>query len=97
MRTVLFAAAGSLFLAFSAHGADAPQANATRDETAQRDVSQAVPAVSSPAPACMDNGALLSHAAFTTDDDADCCNTSAYCSQYLSTQTLVQAPSQGHT
>ena len=97
MRTVFFAAASSLFLAFAAHGADAPNGDAARDQAAQQDVSQAVPAVSSPAPACIDNGGLMSHAAYTTDDDADCCNTSAYCSQYLSTQTLVQAPSQGHT
>ena len=97
MRTVLFAAAGSLFLIFAAHAADAPKGNAARDDAARQDVSQAVPAVSAPAPACMDNGGLMSHAAYTTDDDADCCNTAAYCSQFLSTQTLVQAPGQGHT
>ncbi len=82
MRAVLLAAACTLCLAFTAHSAEAPPAGDTAD-TAQM---QAMPAVP-----------VLSHAAYTTDDDADCCSASQYCSQYLSTQMLVTAPATGHT
>jgi len=97
MRTVLLTAAGTLCLVFAAHAADAPRANAARNEAARADLSQALPAAPAPVNSCIDTGASLSHAAYTTDDDAECCTGSPYCSQYLSTQMLVQAPSQGHT
>jgi hypothetical protein len=93
MRAVLLAAACTLCLAFTAHSAEAPAAGDTAD-TAQM---QAMPAVPVPASTCIDTGASLSHAAYTTDDDADCCSASQYCSQYLSTQMLVTAPATGHT
>ncbi len=97
MRTVLLTAAGTLCLVFAAHAAEAPRINAARDAAARTDVSQALPAAPVQANSCIDTGASLSHAAYTTDDDAECCAGSQYCSQYLSTQMLVQAPSQGHT
>ncbi len=97
MRTVLLTAAGTLCLVFAAHAAEAPRANAARDAAARTDLSQALPPAAVQPNECIQSGAVLSHAAYTTDDDAECCAGSADCPQYLSTQMLVQAPPQGHT
>ena len=87
MRTVLLTAAGTLCLVFAAHAADAPRSG--------RQAAMPPPAPTcrrrcTPAPGqadgCIESGALLRHAAYTTDDDAECCAGSQYCSQYLSTQ-----------
>ena len=102
MRTVLFAAASTICLAFAAHSAPALRhvAAASTDVASQQADSAMAQPIAPVGPGgsnCIDNGASLSHAAYTTDDDADCCGTSSYCSQYLSTQMLVQPPSEGHT
>ncbi len=90
MKTVLLAAAGSLFLAFAAHAAEAPQRTDVRVAPAQ----VAIPPDMAPGAACID-GAAISPTAYSTDADAES-DTSA-CSQYLSTQTLVQSPATGRT
>ena len=91
MKTVLFAAAGSLFLAFAAHAAqpegDAPQAAVT--QAAQPNV-PAVGAVGTP---CID-GAAVTPTAYSTDEDAE---SDGSCTRFLSTQTLVQPPLVGRT
>jgi hypothetical protein len=99
MRTVLFAAASTLCVVFAAHGAEqagAGQADASQ-QVAPNGASEAIPSVGAPAGSCIDTGASLSKAAYSTDDDAECCSGTQYCSQYLSTQMLVQAPLTGHT
>jgi hypothetical protein len=103
MRTVLFAAASALCLVFAAARGAEPAAPRGADsqyatQLSQPQLSQPLPPVAPAGTNCIDSGATLSHVAYnTTDDDADCCSTSQYCSQYLSTQMLVQAPIQGHT
>ena len=89
MKTVLLAAAGSLFLAFAAHAADAPQ-----PEAGAPPVSQALPPVSASGAACID-GATVTSTAYSTDEDAE--NETGTCSSYLSTQSLVQPPATGRT
>ena len=88
MKTVLLAAAGSLFLALAAHAADAPKSG--DPATAQ----PSLPPVSATGSPCID-GAASTPTAYTTDDDAESGTSS--CSQYLSTQTLVQPPAFGRT
>lgn len=86
MRSVLFAAAAATCLAFAAHGAEAPA------------TSPSLPAAPATGTICMDSGSPgTTGATLTTDDDADCCDASNYCAQYLSTQMLVQGPQGGHT
>ncbi len=114
MKTVLFAAAGTLCLAFAAHSAPAnTPANSTRghhlpvsiaaDRTAaaeqQAGLTQPLPPLSPPAANCVVGPASITHTAYTTDDDADADSSAgaASCSQFLSTQMLVHAPSAGHT
>ncbi len=89
MKTVLLAAASSLFLAFAAHAADAPPAPDT-----QPVVTQTLPSLSASGNACID-GATVSRTAYATDDDAEA--DTGTCSQFLSTQTLVQPRSEGRT
>ena len=90
MKAVLFAAAGSLFLAFAAHAAPngaAPQQQAT--DSAQPNV----PPVSAAGTSCID-GAAVTPTAYGTDEDAE---DDGSCTQFLSTQTLVQPPAEGRT
>ncbi len=91
MKTILFAAAGSLFLAFAAHAADAPQAG-----DAQPSATQTAPSLgaSSNNSACIDT-ATVSRTAYSTDDDAE--GDSTACSHFLSTQMLVQPIAAGRT
>ncbi len=96
MRTVLLAAASTICLAFAAHSAETPAPPAATAQISGPAVDQPLPSVA-PATTCIDSSAMLSHVAYTTDDDSDCCNATPSCSQYLSTQTLIQAPAQGHT
>ena len=98
MRTVLFAAASTLCLAFAAHGSPAAHRHAHAATQQNATAPQPLSSTMTAGPSCIQNDASLSHAAYRTDDDADCCGTGdQYCSQYLSTQTLVQAPLVGHT
>ena len=109
MRTVLFAAASTLCLAFAAHGAPLSHRSVSQRgnaDVAASNLAQPVSAAPGTHTNCIEPGASLNHVVFspdaltdsanTTDDDADVAS-SAYCSQYLSTQMLVQAPLQGHT
>jgi hypothetical protein len=95
MRTVLFAAASTVCLAFAAHGSPAIHRHAApQDPNAPQPLSSTMTA----GPSCIERGASLKHAAYHPDGDSDCCGSSSqFCSQYLSTQALVQAPLVGHT
>jgi hypothetical protein len=100
MRTVLFAAASTLCLAFAAHSAPIHHTrthHATNQSAAGAALAQPLASVAPPGANCLEGGASLSHTAYTTDDDAACCSNAAYCSQYLSTQMLVTPPAQGRT
>ena len=100
MRTVLFAAASTLCLAFAAHSAPLHHArahHAAQQSAAGAELSQPIASVSPPGTNCLEGGAALSHVAYTTDDDAECCTSTAYCSQYLSTQMLITPAPQGRT
>ena len=90
MKTVLLAAAGSLLLAFGAHAADAPRRTDAHVAPAQA----AIPPDMAPGAACID-GAAVTPTAYSTDADAE--SDTSPCSQYLSTQTLVQSPATGRT
>ena len=93
MRTVLLAAASTLCLAFAAHSAPAGH-RGTRHT-----ISVPLPLSSTTAEgqSCIGTGAALSHAAYIADDGADRSDGRPYCSQYLSTQSLVRPPLVGHT
>jgi hypothetical protein len=89
MRTVLFAAASTLCLAFAAHSAPIHHMrthHATNQSAVGAELAQPLASVAPPGANCLEGGASLSHTAYTTDDDAECCSNAAYCSQYLSTQ-----------
>ncbi len=92
MKTVLLAAAGSLFLTFSAHAAGSPKAPDAGG--VQAPVTRALRPVSAAGSSCIDT-ATVSRTAYGTDEDAEAGGTS--CTQFLSTQTLVQPPAEGRT
>ncbi len=105
MRIVLLAAACTLCLAFTAHGADLNGTSAQLPATP-------LP-VAQPAPqdqdGCIHTHAMVGKTAFdpsesadTTDDDASdgssaCCATSNACAQFLSTQALLKPPARART
>ena len=97
MRSVLLAAACAMCLAFTAHGAEAPDQQSLQKTASDTQMAPPLPPVAPAGNTCIDGSAALSHAAYATDEDADCCTASSYCSQYLSTQMLVPAPTIGHT
>lgn len=94
MKPVLFAAVASLFLALAAHAADAPQPREARDATAHALVSHNLAPASVTGATCI-GGATITPTAYSTDADAE--SDTAPCSQFLSTQTLVQEPTTGRT
>ena len=95
MKTVLFAAAGSLFLAFAAHAAEAPNLGGSQETLSNHAAPQpTLPPVSASGATCI-GGASVTPTAYSTDADAE--SDTSPCSQYLSTQTLVQPPSGGRT
>ena len=108
MRTVLLVAASTLCLAFAAHSAPLSHHSASRHSDTlapAAGLSQSLSAMPDAGTNCMPTSASLTHVVFTpnlmpggstTDDDADA-SSNPYCSQFLSTQMLVQAPMQGHT
>ena len=94
MRGVLFAAVGTIFLAASAYAADAPYPS---DSPAAPVVQpQTLPPLAPNGTPCIDSTAAMSHVAYVPGQD-DAPDASSFCSQYLSTQTLVTAPTEGHT
>jgi hypothetical protein len=101
MRTVLLAAASTLCLAFAAHSAPAHHARAHRTagpSPAAAGLVQALPSVAPQGTDCLERGASLSRAAFTTDDDAGSDDSAMpHCSQFLSTQMLMTPPAHSRT
>jgi hypothetical protein len=105
MNMVLFAAVASLFLAIAAQAADA-HSSAEAAAAPQRSgasypaaVSQApiphhVAPVSASGALCIEGASIT---ATSYDPDADAESNTSPCSQYLSTQTLVQSPTTGRT
>ncbi len=102
MRVVLLAAVSTLCLVFTAHSAPLHHTRAHKtseqsDTQGGAGLAQPLPSIAPQGTNCLETGASLSHAAYTTDDDADCCGSTPYCSQYLSTQMLITPPAQGRT